>query len=158
MRANGSHYLADNPKPSGYHTEMENPRGEGADSASYRRQNLEAQLLRTTLKEVRFGDLDGAVASLQSLVALSPEEPSYRQLLDLARRQLEREGWYRFESKFYREDVDNRHLSGGRRRAVEPASLDELARRAPPSSPDELKLLRLKLSTWLSPGLTGGVR
>jgi len=102
--------------------------------------------------------MEGAVATLQALTNVAPEEPSYKQLLGLARRQLEREGWYRFQSQFYREDVDHHHAAGGRKGQIDNRSLAEAERQAPPASLDELLLLRLKLSTWLSPGMSGPAR
>lgn len=143
--------MADNSRDSGYHTPAGNPSGKQEAGEADARRYTEARLLKTALKEVKEQDLEGAVATLHALVQLAPEEPGYAHLLRLARRNLEREGWYRFQAKYGDTGVSAQPSSPHAR--PEQLKQPALPPKAMPVSLDELLLLRLKLSTWLGSGV-----
>jgi hypothetical protein len=95
----GSHNSPTTSSPSGYHTPKRTPRGKPVSSPKPPAQTDSTALLNKSLSEIRAGNLSAAVASITRLVALVPEEPRYRTLLDKTKGQLEFENWYRFQQK-----------------------------------------------------------
>lgn len=135
LQAASSQSLPQNPKVRGYHTQLKTPSGIFTEDDQTNQQILEAELLEATLKELRGGHLEAASQTLQKLVVVAPGEPSYAQLLAMSRRQLESEGWIRFQSKYVANDnqeVDSKGISSA-------------------TALEDMLVLRLRLTTWMAP-------
>lgn len=133
-----SQNLSESGSFSGYHIGSNKPRGKVGHCALHNQESLEVELLKTTLTALKGGHLEEAISALSQLVAVVPEEQCYHSLLNLACRQLETEGWYRFQSKF--NPSDNSH------------KLEPVLNSFQSKSLNELVVLRLRLATWLNTG------
>ena len=96
----GSRGLTQMPKATGYHMGMTKPSAGDRVCPEELLESPEAQLLSASLKELRTGNLNGAVDALAELAKIAPCQPEYARLLFLARHRSENESWFRYQSKF----------------------------------------------------------